>query len=127
MNHPAYFEIQSSDPQRDIAFYSQVFGWKFTEDKFMPMEYHRIETSGMNGALMKRPAPLPADTNSGSNAFTMSMQVADFDTCASSIASHGGTVLIPKFTVPNTCHQGYFFDPDGNAFGIFEVLSNSIP
>lgn len=29
MNSIIYFEIQSSNPEREIKFYQDVFGWKF--------------------------------------------------------------------------------------------------
>lgn len=56
MNTVAYFEIQVSDVQKAIAFYQNVFEWKFIKEEFVPIEYHRIETSGIHGGLMKRPA-----------------------------------------------------------------------
>lgn len=34
-------------------------------------------------------------------------------------------VALPKFAVPKTCWQGYFVDPEGNTFGIFEVDANA--
>jgi len=30
MNPIVYFEIQSSNPARDINFYQPIFGWTFT-------------------------------------------------------------------------------------------------
>jgi len=31
-----YFEIQADDPKRANDFYSQVFGWRFTEVRDFP-------------------------------------------------------------------------------------------
>ncbi|PZR22804.1 MAG: lactoylglutathione lyase [Flavobacterium psychrophilum] len=120
MNTVSYFEIHVNDPQRAIAFYSNVFGWKFTQDKSLPLEYYRIETSGMHGGLLKRPlASFPAE--GAPNAFTCSIEVADFDACAELIHDNGGQVALPKFAVHGKCWQGYFIDTDNNTFGIFEV------
>ena len=33
MNSVGYFEIQSSDPKRDVIFYEKNFGWKFTREE----------------------------------------------------------------------------------------------
>jgi predicted enzyme related to lactoylglutathione lyase len=74
MNTIGYFEIQSSDPNRDIKFYETVFGWKFIEEEFVPIEYYRIETNSIYGGLLKRPAKVPP-TESGTNAFVCSIQV----------------------------------------------------
>jgi predicted enzyme related to lactoylglutathione lyase len=57
---------------------------------------------------------------SGTNAFTCSIEVADFDATAEKIAIAGGTVAMPKFAIPGLCWQGYFSDPDNNVFGIFQ-------
>lgn len=120
MNQVAYFEIQSSDPARDKAFYETVFGWKFTRQESVPIEYYHIETENMFGGLLKRPAAIPPQ-NSGTNAFTCSMQVNSFDKTASVILQNGGQVALPKFAIPGKCWQGYFLDPDNNVFGIFEA------
>jgi predicted enzyme related to lactoylglutathione lyase len=120
MNTVGYFEIQSSDPTREIYFYRKVFGWKFTQQYFTPIEYYRIETNGIEGGLLKRPAKIP-EIESGTNAFVCSIQVENFDTTHQLIIEHGGKVALSKFAVPGRCWQGYYIDADNNAFGIFEV------
>ena len=120
MNVIGYFEIQSDNPERAILFYQKVFGWKFIREYNVPVEYYRIETAGMNGGLLKRPANTPP-MGSGTNAFTCSVQVASFDKTAECILANGGIVAMPKFAIPVRCWQGYFLDMDNNVFGIFEV------
>lgn len=119
MNTIGYFEIQSSNPSREITFYQSVFGWKFSRDPQIPIVYYRIETSGISGGLLERPAAVPPGM-SGTNAFTCSIEVADFDATAEKITRAGGTVAMPKFAIPGLCWQGYFSDPDNNVFGIFQ-------
>jgi hypothetical protein len=120
MNTIGYFEIQSSDVKREINFYQTVFGWKFIKQEFVPIEYYRIETTGISGGLLKRPAKIPPP-ESGTNAFVCSVQVENFDATSERIIKNGGQVALPKFPVPGKCWQGYFIDPDNNTFGIFEV------
>jgi uncharacterized protein len=119
MNAPAYFEIQADDTNRAVRFYREIFGWKFDKVDRLPIEYWRIETSGPRGGLLKRPAKTPPPEH-GTNAFVCSMEVASFDDMAAEVASHGGQVALPKFAVPGVCWQGYFIDPEGNTFGIFQ-------
>ena len=119
MNAVVYFEIQSSCLEREVAFYQKVFGWNIEKDLSMPISYYRIETDGIMGALLERPAPVVP--MSGTNAFTCSIEVANFDKTAGSILAHGGIVAVPKFAIPGKCWQGYFLDPDQNVFGIFQV------
>lgn len=122
MNNVAYFEIQASDPEALVKFYSEVFDWKFEKDENLPISYYRITNLyGPLGAILKRPVPTP-QMPAGTNAFTCSMQVASFDACASKILELGGQVAMEKFLIPNKCWQGYFLDSDNNVFGIFEAL-----
>jgi uncharacterized protein len=124
MNAPSYFEIQADDTSRASRFYAGLFGWKFTKTEGLPVEYWRIETEGPRGGLLKRPAPLPPP-DSGTNAFTCSIEVEDFDKTAQKITNLSGKVALPKFPVPGVCWQGYFLDTEGNVFGIFQVDSKA--
>lgn len=124
MNAPSYFEIQSSEPSRERKFYENVFGWKFFREEQIPIEYYRIETNGINGGLLKRPVKIPP-MEYGTNAFTNSMEVENFDKTAGLIMQNGGKIAMPKFAIPGKCWQGYFLDPDNNVFGIFQVDPNA--
>lgn len=124
MNTIGYFEIQSSEPAREIKFYESVFGWKFIKEKFVPIEYYRIETNGINGGLLKRPSQIPPITF-GANAFVCSVQVENFDNMSEIILQNGGHIAVTKFAIPGRCWQGYFIDLDNNTFGIFEANSNA--
>ncbi len=120
MNNLAYFEIQSDEPSKAVAFYQAAFDWKFTKDESLPIEYYRIETDSINGGILKRPVQTPP-MQYGTNAFTCSMQVSNFDETAKKIMDQGGQVAMEKFAVVGKCWQGYFLDLDHNVFGIFQV------
>lgn len=124
MNTIGYFEIQSSEPKREIEFYQAIFGWRFIKEEFVQIEYYRIETNTLYGGLLKRPVPNPYQENS-TNAFTCSIQVHNFDITSELILKHGGQIALPKFAIPGRCWQGYFRDQDNNVFGIFEVDENA--
>jgi predicted enzyme related to lactoylglutathione lyase len=124
MNNIIYFEIQSSDPSREIKFYETVFGWKFTKVEGLPIEYYSIATEGINGGLLKRPAAIPS-TQMGTNAYTCSAEVSNFDKTSDLILKNGGQVAMPKFAIPGKCWQGYFLDADHNVFGLVEVDANA--
>ena len=124
MNTIGYFEIQSSDPVRDIQFYKAIFGWKFIKEEFVPIEYYRIETNSIHGGLLKRPAKVPPP-ESGTNAFVCSVQVENFDKTSELILGNNGQVALPKFAISGRCWQGYFIDLDNNTFGVFEVDVNA--
>ena len=124
MNSIGYFEIQSSDVERSVSFYKKIFDWKFIRDHNVPIEYYRIETGGIQGGLLKRPAQTPP-AGTGTNAFTCSVEVENFDNTSKLILDAGGIVAMPKFAIPGRCWQGYFLDTDANVFGIFEVDTNA--
>ena len=67
-----YFEIQSSNPERDVQFYQAVFGWQFSKVDGLPIEYYQIESANLHGGLLKRPVEVPP-THCGTNAFTCSI------------------------------------------------------
>ncbi len=124
MNQLSYFEIQSSNPAREVTFYQAVFGWTFTEVKGLPIEYYQIETPSVHGGLLARPASTPP-THCGTNAFTCSFEVENFDQTAAIILANGGQVAMEKFAIPGRCWQGYFLDADHNTFGLVQVDENA--
>ena len=120
MNSIGYFEIQVNEPEKAIEFYKNVFGWQFTKQNGLPIEYWNIETGGIRGAILKRPAKTPPK-ECGTNAYTCSFEVDDFDTVNDLILANGGQIAMAKFKIPGRCWQGYFIDSDHNTFGIFQV------
>lgn len=124
MNSIAYFEIQASDVPKAVEFYKGVFGWNFVKEEHLPIEYYRIETGSMYGGILQRPVKTPP-MEYGTNAFTCSVMVENFDAVAEKIIALGGQVAMPKFAIPGRCWQGYFIDIDNNTFGIFEADENA--
>ncbi len=123
MSGHLYFEIHADDLERAENFYRKIFGWNFHKHESqnkIPVEYLRIETGGVAGGILKRPAKTPPP-ECGSNAFVCSFQVEDFDSISERIITADGLVSMPKFAVPGVCWQGYFLDTEGNNFGIFQV------
>lgn len=119
MNTVAYFEIQVSEPERAIRFYESVFDWRFVKQDGFPIAYWRIETSGIDGGMLQRPARAPA-VGCGTNASVCSIKTTDFAAAAALIEHSGGAVALPKFAIPGVCWQGYFLDTEGNTFGLFQ-------
>ncbi|GED21811.1 VOC family protein [Halomonas sabkhae] len=120
MNTHLYFEIQADSPERARHFYGDLFGWSFHHVPGLPIDYWRIDTGGMLGGLMQRPAATPPEA-CGTNAFTCSFEVTDIQASADRVAALGGRVALPVFAVPGICWQGYFLDTEGNTFGLFQV------
>ncbi|MCW5941321.1 MAG: VOC family protein [Fimbriimonadaceae bacterium] len=115
MNRITHFEIPSNDPERDIAFFSRVFGWTFHKWDG-PVEYWLVSTGdagvGINGGLMRRMDPAQPIVNM--------IQVESADATASLVETAGGTVVVPKMAVPGVGWLFYFKDPDGNIHGAMQ-------
>lgn len=120
MPRPVHFEIHASDPAKAAAFYTEVFGWKITH--LPELNYWLIETGageGINGGMMERIGPKPAEDNPVS-AFVCSMGIDSVDTYVKRALKAGGTVALPKMTIPGVGYQAYMKDPDGNIFGLHQ-------
>lgn len=115
-----FFEIHVDNVQRAVNFYKTIFGWNMSRNPGVPIEYFDIETGDSRGGLLQRPVKAPS-LGQGTNAFICSLEVDNFDATAAKILSLGGMVALEKFPVVGRCWQGYFIDPEGNTFGIFEV------
>lgn len=133
MNRVVHFEIQAEEPVRAAKFYKDVFGWnieKYTGEG-IAWEYWMIMTAptdskdlGINGGIQKRPAQTPPP-QCGTNAFTCTIDVINFDETSKKILSAGGKIALPKFALPKMAWQGYFLDTEGNVFGIHEQDINA--
>jgi len=108
MPRVVHFEIYGDKPEQLIEFYKNVFGWKF--EKWGPMDYWIIKTGegpGIDGGLGKQKNP-------GIN----TIDVSDVDKYIEKITKAGGTVIVPKTTMPGIGYLAFFKDPQGNVFGI---------
>lgn len=121
---PVHFEIFAEDPERASKFYSDVFGWKIekwstpesTMDYWMVMTGEK-GTMGIDGGIARRSE---ASTKAGANAFVCTMGVSNFDEYHSKIMSSGGSVQMEKHEIPTVGTHGYYYDTEGNIFGILE-------
>ena len=125
MSRAVHFEIQASNPQELIDYYTRLFGWSF--NKWDGGEYWLIHTGpedkpGINGGLLPRRGPV-ADAMAGVNAFVITVDVEDIDEALARAGEggSGGVVCVPKMAVPGIGWLGYAKDPDGNIFGMMEA------
>lgn len=123
MPRAVHFEIQASDPQVLIDFYTGLFGWSF--NKWEGGQYWMIHTgpdeeAGINGGLLPRRGPPPV-AMAPTNAFVITVDVEDIDAELAKAESGGGDVVVPKMAVPGIGWLGYVKDPDGNVFGMMQA------
>ncbi len=116
MPRPVHFEIPADDPERAAAFYGSVFGWQFQKWDG-PIPYWLITTGkdgecGIDGGMMPRQAPGTSTVNT--------VSVGSLDASLETIASRGGTIVVPKMHVPGVGWLAYCADTEGNTFGVLE-------
>ncbi len=116
MSRVIHFEIPADQPERAIAFYRDVFGWKFQKWEG-PMPYWLVTTGdaserGIDGGLLPRSHPGASTVNT--------IGVASVDASLKAIEGKGGKAVVPKMAVPGVGWLAYCVDPEGNTFGILQ-------
>jgi predicted enzyme related to lactoylglutathione lyase len=119
MPRVVHFDIDTDDPQRAIAFYSEIFGWKI-EKWEGPMEYWLVTTGsdeepGINGGMGKR-----GDGGLSFNTYRCTIEVQDVEEYAAKIKDKGGQVLMEKTPIPGVGWFAACVDSEGNHFGLMQ-------
>ncbi len=116
MPRVAYFEIQVEDVDRAGKFYQDVFGWEISKWDG-PGDYWIVKTGdnsekGINGGIMKMRGEAPLMTNS--------INVPSVDEYTKKATDAGGTIILPKMTIPGVGYVAYVKDTEGIIIGIFQ-------
>ena len=121
MSRPVHFEIHAENPERAIAFYTAMFGWRF-EKWEGPWPYWMVYTGeghGVDGGLMPRMGGPPVE-GAAVNGWVMTVDVPSVDAAVSTGTSSGGSIALPKMEVPGVGWMAYLKDTEGNIFGVME-------
>lgn len=116
MRRVVHFEFSSPDPDRAAAFYSGLFGWEIQKWEG-PAEYWLVNSAsqgdiGIDGGFMR--------SRDASARTIVTMDVDSIDDMIAKVEAAGGTVALPKQTIPGVGYQAYCTDPDGTIFGIHQ-------
>ena len=111
-----WFEIPADNPERAKKFYGELFGWKINPIPGMG-DYWHIDTGGPDaspdGGMMKRRQP--------GQTITSYVNVPSVTRYMAKVKKLGGSICMPKTTVPQ---MGYFAvcqDQENNTFAIWEI------
>jgi predicted enzyme related to lactoylglutathione lyase len=116
MRRVVHFEFSSPDPDRASAFYAALFGWEIQKWDG-PAEYWLVNSAhlgerGIDGGILR--------SMDGSARTIVTMDVDSIDDMIAKVEAAGGTVVLPKQTIPGVGYQAYCTDPDGTIFGIHQ-------
>jgi uncharacterized protein len=111
MSRPVHFEIPVKDEARAMEFFSNVFGWTFNSYGMENYQFAKTGEGkdGIDGALMKREGTV-----------ANSIGVESIDQTMEKVVASGGTLVVPKVTVPGMGSYCYFTDTEGNIHGLWE-------
>ncbi len=121
MSRVVHFEIHAEQPERAIAFYEGVFGWRF--DRWPGGEAYWVITTGpdhepgINGGLVTRRGLIDGQAVI---AYVCTIQVADTYAAEAAVLAQGGAIALPRMPVPGVGWLFYAKDPEGNIFGVMQ-------
>ncbi len=106
-----YTELPCRNLSATKAFFSQVFGWTFTD--YGP-EYTEFHDKGIVGGFYQaNKASLTAN-----GAALLVFYSPELETVLTRIENHGGTVIKPIFDFPGG-RRFHFTEPSGNEFAVW--------
>jgi predicted enzyme related to lactoylglutathione lyase len=122
MGRVVHFEIHAENPERAVAFYSDLFSWEFTKWDG-PMDYWLIKTGpegqpGINGGMVRRRGEIDGQAVI---AYVCTIDVASLDQQVKAVVAKGGQIVLPKMPIPGVGWLAYGKDTEGNIFGMMQA------
>ncbi len=111
-----HFEITANEPEKVVAFYQNVFGWKITRWQG-PQDYWLVSTGdpaepGIDGGIFRPGELFSATVNT--------VDVPNLDEFMEKVKQNGGQVVVGKQTIPGVGYQAYCKDVEGTIFGLHQ-------
>ena len=102
-----YIEFPATDIAKTKAFYTQVFGWKFTD--YGP-DYASFKDGGIGGGFNKERKVV--------NGVLIVIYASDLAACEAKVKAAGGKIVKPVFEFPGG-RRFHFTDPSGNELAVW--------
>jgi predicted enzyme related to lactoylglutathione lyase len=102
-----YIEFHSNDLAKTKAFYTEVFGWKFTD--YGP-DYTSFDDGRLTGGFWKE--------GSASGGPLVILYAVDLAATEARIRAAGGAIVKPAFAFPGG-RRFHFTDPSGNMLAVW--------
>jgi uncharacterized protein len=114
---PCWIDTGRQKPDSAGAFYGKLFGWEFTDiaPAEIPGQYLIARLNGKTVAAIGVAEGNPADAT-----WNTFIQVADADATAKAIGAAGGTVTMEPVDAGEAGRMGFFVDPAGAEFAIWQ-------
>lgn len=112
---PVWVDLATPDPAGARAFYATVLGWEIEvtlDPQYGGYAMARVQGRDAAGIGPAQPGQPPA--------WTLYLGTHDADGLANRVAAHGGSVVMPPFTVGDVGRMGIVQDPSGAYFGLWQ-------
>jgi predicted enzyme related to lactoylglutathione lyase len=109
-----FFEVLGKDGKRLRKFYSDLFGWSFSE-MGGPYDYAMVAASddGIEGGIGTSPEDSPGHV-------TFYVGTDDVEGTLERVKSLGGSAMMPPMDLPSGGTIGLFSDPEGHTIGLYK-------
>ena len=118
MSRVIHFEFATPDPEKEVAFFKELFGWDI--QRWGEQEYWLIDSgtdeAGVNGAIM--PLQTPEQPR-----VVDTISVQDLDAAIATATAAGATVAMEKMEVQGVGWVAYVVSPTGIMFGMLQPVS----
>lgn len=121
-----HFAINADDTARAQQFYSAAFGWRFNAwgpPGFWMIDMGASEPGTPLGSLQQRRALIAGERMTG---FECTISVPDAKAAERAVIENGGTILMPRTTIPTVGHLFWFRDTEGNVAGAMQYDSKAM-
>lgn len=122
MDRVTHFEFATPEPAKERAFFTDVFGWQFSQwgdaDYWLAMT-GPTDKVGINGAVM--PPPME-----GTPRTVNTISVDDLDATIARATEAGATMVREKWELPGVGWVAYMQSPTGIPFGVIQPLPDSM-
>ena len=112
-------ELSTTHPETCKSFYTELFGWNYSETDSTEMEYTEIKLGDGKqfGGMYKTPPEME-----GVPPHWMAyVSVDDIDASLQKATELGGTIVVPATDIPNTGRFGVITDPTGAAIAMITL------
>ncbi|MFD9301744.1 VOC family protein [Streptomyces sp. NPDC060048] len=118
-NTLVWAELHVPDPVADIAFYSELFGWRSADMEAPGMTYRVLSTADGDQEQASFGGVAPSEGD-GPKGWVPYFNVADVDATVGAAKAGGGSVLMPAADVPDVGRIAFLADPAGAMFALLK-------
>ncbi len=118
---PCWADLMTTDPDRAVDFYGQIFGWTAERggEEFGGYISFAKDSQGVGGAMQSRPDTGPP------NVWSVYLSARDANATAEAAPQHGGRVHVPPLQVMDLGTMSFLEDAGGAAIGVWQAGSHT--